>query len=108
MQGLKAAASTAPASKHFLTLAIDCNAGMLSSFLVVRARLRHLVPILAEPVTGSVSDIHDMIGAARDVDRDANPALTGAAIGTAARPHVSGRTHFLTRKSEVAGNDFER
>jgi hypothetical protein len=70
---------------------------MLSSFPVVRARLPLLVPILAERVTGSVSDFCDMIGAAGDIDRDAKRATIGAAIVIAARPRVfAAATHFLT------------
>jgi hypothetical protein len=49
-----------------------------------------------------------MIGAARDIDRDAKRATIGAAIVIAARPRVfAAATHFLTRKSGAARNDFE-
>jgi hypothetical protein len=67
---------------------------MLSSFSVVRARLRHLVPILAERVTSSVSDFGDMIRVTRDIDRDAKPAPVGAAAVIAALPCVSRRLHI--------------
>jgi hypothetical protein len=54
-----------------------------------------------------VSDFGDMPRTAGDVDRDAKPAMNGAASDGSVATRFTATTHFLTRKSVAARNDFE-